>query len=419
VRDTTSGFPAGRGLDLPEDRGQDNDVGARAGGGNPRPGARLAGHWSRRWHLGALGLWTLVCFVHFARNGGMAWHFFTQGSALLFGGAPDASARAGGLDLYANYPQLQIGPVAFLLTQGLRQLGPHQGVFATEAVLMAAGLYLVYALERIALTVRPALDRRGTAFRGTVLVGGAVFLAGWAELAATFTHLDDAVALVLAVLAVRAALADRPVLAGACVGLATDSKPWALVFLPIVFMLPVRAWGRAAVGTLAAIAVAWLPFAVADPHTVAAMHYTIRNLPGSALRALGVRDPRTPSWDRPAQILVGWVLAAAAVWRRRWPAVILLGVGARIALDPADHGYYTAGILLGALLWDLLGPRRPLPVCTVVSYAALTAVHAVTRDSVLLGQLRLALVIALTGVILLGPPWPWLSVSTDNAALTP
>ncbi len=431
MRDTTSGFPVGRGLDLPGNGNDEPDAETtterRTEGDRPAPG-RAAGHWSRRWHLWVLALWTLICFVHFARNGGVAWHFFTQGSALLFGGAPGARgvpggvpARAlpGGLDLYANYPQLQIGPLAFVVTEGLRQLGPHQGVFAAEAVLTAAGLYLVYALERIALVVRPGLDRQRAAFRGTLLVGGAVFLAGWAELTATFAHLDDAVALILGVLAVRAAVAGRPVLAGVCVGLATDSKPWALVFLPIVFILPVRAWARAVAGALAAIAVAWLPFALADPHTVAATQYTIRNLPGSALRALGVHDPRTPSWDRPAQLLAGWALAAAAVWRRRWPAVIVLGVGARIALDPADHGYYTAGILVGALLWDLLGPRRPLPVATVTSYAALTLVHAVTKDSALLGQLRLALVIGLAAVILLTPPWPWASVPADNPALSP
>jgi hypothetical protein len=83
--------------------------------------------------------------------------------------------------------------------------------------------------------------------------------------------------------------------------------------------------------------------------------------------------------------------------------VILLGVGARIALDPADWGYYTAGILLGALLWDVLGTRRPVPLWTVTSFAALTAAHAVTNDSALLGQLRLGLVIAFTAAILLGP----------------
>jgi hypothetical protein len=400
VRDTTSGSSACRALGPPED---DSHESASPGGGNSRPGTRLAGYWRRYWYLLVLGCWTLAWSVHFSRHGGMAWHFFASGSALLFAGAPSPGAPPGGLHLYANYPQLQIGPLAFVIAEGLRQLGPHQGVFAAEAVLTLAGLYLVHTVMRIALVARPDLAGQPVALRLTLLAGGAVFLVGWAELATTFAHLDDAVALVLAVLAVRAALSGRPVLTGLCIGLATDSKPWALVFLPILFMLPVRAWGRAAASMLAAIAVAWLPFAVADHHTVAAMHYTIRNLPASALRALGVSDPRTPSWDRPAQVLIGWMLAAAAVWRGRWPAVILLGVGARIALDPADWGYYTAGVLLGALLWDVLGTRRPLPVWTVTSFVALTAVHAVTNDSALLGQIRLGLVIALTLVILLTP----------------
>jgi hypothetical protein len=365
----------------------------------------VAAWWRRCWHMLALGCWALACFARFARHGGMAWHFFASGSALLFGGAAGAGALPGGLHLYANYPQLQIGPLAFLIAEGLRQLGPHQGVFVAEAATMAMGLYLLHELTRIALIVRPDLERRPVALRVTVLAGGAVFLASWAELAVNFAHLDDAVALMLAVLAVRAALAERPILTGLCVGLATDSKPWALVFLPIALMLPIRAWGRAAASALAAIAVAWLPFALADHHTVAAMHYTIRNLPGSALHALGVSDPRTPSWDRPAQLLVGCVLGAAAVWRGRWPAVILLGVGARIALDPADWGYYTAGVLVGALLWDLVGTPRPIPLWTVTSFAALTAVHAVTKDNAVLGLLRLSLVIAFSAVILCGPPW--------------
>jgi hypothetical protein len=351
-----------------------------------------------------LGCWTLACFARFARHGGTAWHFFTTGSTLLFG-STGAAALPGGLHLYANYPQLQIGPLAFVLAEGLHPFGPHQGLFVAEAATTALGLYLLHQLTRIAVIVRPDLGARPAALRMTVLVGGAVFLVSWAELAATFAHLDDAGALMLGVLAVRAAVAERPVLTGLCIGLATDCKPWALVFLPIVFILPIRAWGRAAGAVAGAIAVAWLPFAIADHHTVAALHYTIRNVPGSALRALGVSDPRTPSWDRPAQLLVGCGLGAATVWRGRWPAVILLGVGARIALDPADWGYYTAGVLVGALLWDMVGMRRPIPLWTVTSFAALTAVDAITKDSTLLGVFRLGLVIAFSGVILLGPPW--------------
>jgi hypothetical protein len=396
------------------------DEAARAGWAGFRGGwrGRLAACWGRRWHQVLLGCWALGSFAHFAHGGGRAWFFFTMGSKALFGG-PHPGARPGGLHLYANYPQLQIGPVSFAVAQVLRQLGPHQGVFAAEAASTAAGLYLVAELMRIALIARPGLARRPMAFRLAGVAGGAVFLIGWSELSATFTHLDDTLALIFGVLAVRAAVSGHPLLAGLCIGLATDAKPWALVFAPILGTLPLRAWGRAAAVVALSIAAAWLPFAIADHGTVAAIHFTIRNVPGSGLRRLGVSDPRTPSWDRPAQLLIGWALAAVAVRRGRWPAVILLGVGARIALDPADHGYYTAGVLLGALLWDLSSARRPDPLWTVASFAALTAVHSVTKDAALLGSLRLYLPVAFSAAITLGPPWRSRTPDAQPAMLAP
>src|SRR5262249_362030 len=83
----------------------------------------------------------------------------------------------GGLHIYAHYPQLQIGPVAFVVAQVLRQFGPHQGVFVTEALLTALGLYVLHELTRIALLVRPDLAWRPIPLRVTVLAGGAAFFA--------------------------------------------------------------------------------------------------------------------------------------------------------------------------------------------------------------------------------------------------
>jgi hypothetical protein len=417
VRDTSSGFQGARSVSRPGDSHTPDEGTTGAATREPATHARLSAYWGRYWHLLVLGCWTAGWFAVLSPRGGIAWHFFTHGGALLFQGAPRGGALPGGLHLYANYPQLQIGPLAFVVTQGLRYLGPHQGLFATEVVLTVLGLYLVHAIERITLTVRPGLARQPIALRVTFLTGGAVFLVAWVELAAAFAHLDDALALALAVFAVQAVVAGRPVIAGLCIGLATDAKPWALVFLPVLLVLPVRAWWRAAVPALAVIGAAWLPFVLADPGTSAAMHYTIRNLPGSALRALGVNDRRTPSWDRAAQLIIGWVLGVIAVWRGRWSAVILLTMGARIALDPADHGYYTAGIMVGALLWDALGTRRPFPLWTVVSFAALNAVHALTKNSALLGQLRLGLVLAFTAAILLAPArWTWQRDPADTTS---
>jgi hypothetical protein len=97
------------------------------------------------------------------------------------------------------------------------------------------------------------------------------------------------------------------------------------------------------------------------------------------------------------------VAGVIAVLRRRWPAVILLGVGARVALDPGVHGYYTAGVMVGALLWDLLGARRPYPAWSLASFAALNLAPLLTKDAALLGHLRLGLVVAFTAALLLGP----------------
>jgi hypothetical protein len=126
----------------------------------------------------------------------------------------------------------------------------------------------------------------------------------------------------------------------------------------------------------------------------------------SALRALGVRQDYTPSWDRTAQALLGCVLGVLAVWRRRWPAILLLAGGARIVLDPAAHSYYTPDVMVGALLWDLLGSRRPFPLWTVLSFAALNLAPHVISSPAAQGTIRLALVAAFTLATLALPANP-------------
>jgi hypothetical protein len=403
----------------------------------------------RHWLYPALGCWSVLWFAILARRGGIAWKFFSTGTALLFGGHPaiiggitggsDAAGAAslpgppppGGLHLYANYPALQIGPFSYLVTAVLRHLGPDNGLVAAEVFLQVAGLLIVYLIQRIALIARPSLGQ-DKAFRLTLLAGGATFIVAWTELAAAFTHLDDGLALLLAVLAVRAAVtrpaasqlpagqlsagqlsagqsalsgaAGHPVLAGLCIGLAVDAKPWALVFLPVLLMFAGKRPLLTAVLTAAAtVAAGWGPFFIADPGTVAATRYLIRNQPMSALRALGVHQDYTPSWDRPAQALLGCFLGGLAILRNRWPAVLLLAGGARIVLDPAAHSYYTPDVMVGALLWDILGSRRPFPIWTVVSFAALNMAPLVIPSTAVQGAIRLGLVAAFTITTLARP----------------
>lgn len=378
--------------ELPQDDAYDTQPGPAAGR-------------SRRRRFAMLAAWTVVWALYFGVKGGFSWHFFVQGSRLLFHGAA-AGQPAGGLDLYANYPQLQIGPFTFAVAEVLRHCGGAQGVAAAEAFMAALGLVVLYCIERIAQAMRPELNGTRRLDR-TILIGGAAFMIGWTDLSVAVGHLDDALALTLVTLAVCALTANLPTFAGICLGLSVDAKPWALVFLALILTVPRFMRREVAVVTLVVVALAWLPFAIADIHTLtSASRFTIPNEPSSALRALGVPDASTPDWDRIAQVGLGCLLGGIAVWRRRWPAIILLGVGARVVLDPGVYAYYTAGILVGALMWDTLGLRLPIPLWTLVSGAALGVAPIFVSDNVLLGRLRLGLVAAFTAAALLLPAHP-------------
>jgi len=381
----------------------------------------------RRWLYPGLAAWSAVWFAALAGNGGISWKFFTTGTSLLFGGhpavitgitgGPSTAGPAGlhgppppgGLHLLANYPALQIGPVSYLVTGLVRHLSPDNGLVAAQVLLEATGLLIVWLIARIASAVL-ASPQAGESAAGdwTLLAGGAVFLVAWTELAVAFAHLDDGLALLLATAAVYASMSGRPVLAGIAMGMAIGAKPWALVFLPVT-LIPAqhpRPAGQrlTALGTaVLTTAACYLPFLIADSGTLNATRFLIRNEPMSALRALGVTENYTPRWDRPAQILLGWALGALALARRRWPAVLLLAGGARIVLDPAAHSYYTPDIMTGALLWDMLGYRRPFPVWTAVSFAALNLAPHLISSQAAQGSIRLGLVAAVTAAALFLP----------------
>jgi hypothetical protein len=387
--------------------------------------------------------WTAIWFAILARNGGIAWIFFVKGSSLLFTGNYNGHNRPGFLHLYASYPGFQIGPLAFGVAQVIRNLvpgqpvGPYQGVVLAQLIMSAMGLLTLVVIRRIVLTARPELAGRRD-FGMTFLAGGALFMIAWVELAVAYGHLDDSLALLLAAAAVLGAIQGHPVLTGLAIGLAADAKPWALIFLPVLLLtggmarwrapdqaaLPIRAslrgWVLSATCAAAAIAAAWLPFFIAVPRTVRALHYTIANMPDSALHALGVNNLQTPHWDRQAQVLVACALALIAISRKRWPAVLLLAAGARIALDPGVHGYYTASIMVGALLWDLLGSRRPTPVWTVISFCALNLVPLLTANNPVRGDFRLLVVVAFSLVILAGPAgWVWQPAAAESDVAAP
>ena len=357
------------------------------------------------WHWPPLLAWSGLWFAAKAVRGGQSWHFAVQGAHLLWNGAGHGRPP-GGLHLFAHYPRLQSGPLTFALAEPLTRLSPHDGVVAAELAMSLLGLLSLLALERAAFALRPDVPR--DRIRWTTLGGGMLLIPIWALTGVWFAHLDDVLALAFAALAVWAAAAGRAGPLGACVAFSVDSKPWAAAFLPLLCALPgpVRRdtdRRRAAAVCLVLVAAAWLPFLLADPGSVEAARFTIANVPDSALRALGVHDPRTPGWDRSAQIAVGCALGALAVWRGRWPAAVLLGVCARIALEPNDYAYYFAGLLLGALCWDLLAAVRPKPLTTLSVTALIFALPALGVSARLDGNIKLWTMLGVAFAALLAP----------------
>ncbi len=213
-----------------------------------------------------------------------------------------------------------------------------------------------------------------------------------------YAHLDDVLALALTVAAVTALAAGRIGWVGPLLGAAIGAKPWAAAFLPLLWVLPGQ-HRRAAVGWAIAIPVlAWLPFILADPGTLlATSKFTISNAKDSALRALGVTDPRTPSWCRPAQLALGLGIGAWSIRLGQWPNVLLAGVAARLLLDPGTYDYYTASVMVAALLADVMLRRGSWPTTSLVAFTGLYGVHLLNLPPTQQGQLRV-----LTCTLLLG-----------------
>jgi hypothetical protein len=373
----------------------------------PEPPNGLLGLLTRagtdRWYRPLLGLWALLLQQILYANSGYSWHFFADAASLFLGQHPAGDTLAGGLHLYANYPQFQFGPLTLLASAAVRPFTSGGGWMIVVWAMTLCGLAVLYLVEHLVRTLRPDIVAAPAATFVTMMVGGGSFLVSWELLAVHFGHLDDVLALTFLVATAVMVAGHDATVAGVCAGLAVDAKPWALACVFLLLGLPGRAKWRGLAVAAAVIAVAWLPFLVVDPHSFSAARFVIPNVPASALRALGVHTAATPSWDRIAQIALGCGLGAVAVVRRRWPAAIALGIGARLLLDPSVYTYYTAGMALGVLLWDLLGYRRPMPLLSVVSLVGLTLVLAIVHSPHLLGELRLWTVLVTAGVMLLAP----------------
>lgn len=301
------------------------------------------------------------------------WPFFIWGARLLFGDHPTWAQLPGGLHLYANYGA-QIGPVTLSVVAVLRWLFGNEGSRTASMILMTGlGPIVVRVLELAArgLDQPPRAGAVELERQLLVLVGGSAMTVAWIEIGVHWVHIDDGMALLAACCAMWAIARGRPAAVGVMVGIATASKPWAIVILPMVLAFGTsRERRRATVWAAVALLAGWLPFVLADRGTLGAGEVGVRTSAGSILHLFGVAVGATPSWVRPTQLVVGLALATMVVLKGRWPAVLLVGVSVRMLLDTAVWDYYSGGLVVAAFAWDILRKRAGLPWLTLVTFWA-------------------------------------------------
>lgn len=349
------------------------------------------------------------------RGTGEDWHFFQVGSELLFGTHHGTSPLPGGLHIYANYPALQIGPLSFLVATPFRVLGAHDARIAAAVVMTAVAPGLVYLLEQAARAVWVDRDERSdTLLALTALLGGVLVVQAWSPLATIYAHLDDVLVLSACVVAVWAVARRRPELVGVAIGLGIAAKPWAVVALPLVFAISGSGRWRALAIAAGISAAFWLPFVIADPATLSAIKPAVLTDPASVLHLLGVPLGFGPDWIRPVQLGGAVAVGALAVWRGRWGAVLLVGIAVRVGLDPGVFLYYSAGLVVAALAWDLLRSPHPLPLWTFAAFLLLNDSYVIVGDPTSRALLRVVITIAVVGITLLAPDERVLSKSVTR-----
>jgi hypothetical protein len=347
-----------------------------------------------RWRYAVLLLAAYGFSLRNTNLGGGDWYLFEHGGPLLL---------RHGLHFYANYPFYTSGPLSLLAALPFRVIGPGNGRLAVLTMTAVAPL-LVFVLEQAAKCLWPAISDRDRAFRHmTVLFGGLMLMWSWVSVATVYAHLDDVLTLTAVVGALWAVAARRHVVLGFALGVAIAAKPWGIVVLPLVFALTGRARWKALAIAAGIACVAWLPFAVADAKTLSVLRPTVGVAPQSVMHLLGA-PPGTVTkwtkWTRSVQLGCALVAAGLAVWRGRWAAVPLVAIAIRVALDPAVWPYYTTGVVLAALAWDLLRTRRAFPIWTLSSFVFLDRASTVVRDADAQAGLRLALVVGVVFAVL-------------------
>jgi hypothetical protein len=288
-----------------------------------------------------LASWTVAWGAYSIHHGLMgSWGIFPIAARMLLSGGP-----AGGFHFYFQRPDFQFGPVASLVAAPLAHLPLLTSKWVAGILMTVCGLWLVAVISGI--TSRGI----GLPTPGPVLLGGLMVMPAWASLTLSSGHLDDVLALGFGLFGILQVRRGKPIWAAVFLALAVDSKPWAVAFAVALIALPRPQWLRSVLVWAGLIVVAWLPFFIVEPRTFDAMKYKLLISPGSVLTIFDVTG-MSPSWIRPAQLLLALTVGLIVVRAGAPQAVLLATVASRILLDPEIAAYYTAGAVLVAYIVD-------------------------------------------------------------------
>ncbi|SDB93260.1 hypothetical protein GA0111570_109128 [Raineyella antarctica] len=383
-----------------------------------RPGAdpaqsrpRLVGDRRRATLWSVLVGWLILWAVVSAYHGLYSWHYFrTGGSALL-----DPSSH-GGLHVFAAHPELQMGPLTLLVSAlVVAVVGSAGSGWVGAALMLMLGLLDLWFLWQAGAAHAERTDRPDRTVVGprahdgppgrVVALAGAFMLPVWSVVAVHYGHLDDVLAMSLVCAGLLQATRGRSWSALVLLALATAAKPWALPMMLI-------AWGgregrlRRAVVGIVAVALPWLVFVIADPRTLSVGSFTIHTEVDSVLRVLGATDPTTPPWDRPAQLLLGVLIAWLCARYGRIGWIPLAVMATRLVLDPGTYLYYTSSLALAAVAADLVGRRGarvPWLTIAVTAWFVVDLVLKLQLRFALAGLYRSAFLLTLLGIVAATP----------------
>ncbi len=265
-----------------------------------------------------------------------------------------------GLRVYAERPNIQSGPIALLSIGLLADLGDRAFPIA-GAVMFAIAMVALFRMD-------------GARDRSPVVLGlgGLIALVWWR----TFVfqgHLDDAATIALAVMAVAAVGRRRHVTAAVALGIALAVKPWAVFLLPVL-MRPGDTWRRRVALpclSLAIGAVTWAPFLLASRGTIDGARPAVWVAPDSVYRLYTGSSSTMPTALRLVQLVVCVLAVSWVTLRGHVSCAVLLGISVRLLLDGGTWPYYTAGLIVGALLWDVLESEYRIPWATIAASALL------------------------------------------------